>query len=69
MGRLKYTCETDDEAPGESSRAWGRRLRETHLYEPRAQTLTFEQILRQQAYHFARVVEGAEAAYVPFVPR
>jgi CRISPR-associated protein Cas1 len=50
-------------------RAWGRRLRETHLYEPRGQTLTFEQILRQQAYHFARVVEGTDPAYVPFVPR
>jgi CRISPR-associated protein Cas1 len=50
-------------------RAWGRRLRETHLYEPRGQTLTFEQILRQQAYHFARVVEGADPAYVPFVAR
>lgn len=50
-------------------RAWGRRLRETHLYEPRGQTLTFEQILRQQAYHFARVVEGTDAEYVPFVAR
>lgn len=50
-------------------RAWGRRLRETHLYEPRGQTLTFEQILRQQAYHFARVVEGVDPAYVPFVSR
>lgn len=50
-------------------RAWGRRLRETHLYEPRGQTLTFEQILRQQAYHFARTLEGTEAVYTPFVAR
>jgi CRISPR-associated protein Cas1 len=50
-------------------RAWGKRLRETHLYPPRGQTLTFEQILRQQAYHFARVVEGSDGGYAPFAPR
>lgn len=50
-------------------RAWGRRLRETHAYEPRGQTLTFEQILRQQAYHFARVVQGDDPEYVPFISR
>jgi CRISPR-associated protein Cas1 len=50
-------------------RAWGQRFRETHWYDPRAQTLTFEQILRQQVYHFARVVMGEEAVYVPFTVR
>lgn len=50
-------------------RAWGARLRETHLYEPRAQTLTFEQILRQQVYHLARVLTGDNPVFVPFVVR
>lgn len=50
-------------------RAWGQRFRETHWYEPRGQTLTFEQILRQQVYHFARVVTGEDGAYMPFTVR
>lgn len=50
-------------------RAWGRRLREVVYYPPRDQRLTLEEIMEQQAYHFARVLRGQEEAYRPFVPR
>lgn len=50
-------------------RAWGRRLRETMHYPPRGQALAVEEILRQQAYHLARVLRGEERAYQAFVPR
>jgi CRISPR-associated protein Cas1 len=50
-------------------RAWGRRLRETHLYERRGQTLTIEEILQQQVYHLAQVLRGEELLYRPFVVR
>lgn len=50
-------------------RSWGRRLRETVYYEPRRQTLALEEIMRQQVYHFARVVKGEEPAYAAFTPR
>jgi CRISPR-associated protein Cas1 len=50
-------------------RAWGRRLRETHFYERRRQTLTLEEILQQQVYHLAQVIQGEAAAYQPFVVR
>jgi len=50
-------------------RAWGRRLRETHFYEQRSQTLTLEEIIQQQVYHLARVIRGEQPAYQPFVVR
>lgn len=50
-------------------RAWGRRLRDIVYYPPRDQRLTLEEIMEQQAYHFARVLRGEEEAYRPFVPR
>jgi CRISPR-associated protein Cas1 len=50
-------------------RAWSRRLREVLLYPARQQRLELDDILRQQAYHLARVVRGDDDVYVPFVPR
>jgi CRISPR-associated protein Cas1 len=50
-------------------RAWGRRLREVVYYPPRDQRLTLEEVMEQQAYHFARVVRGEEDRYRAFVPR
>jgi CRISPR-associated protein Cas1 len=47
-------------------RAWGRRLRETHYYEGRNQTLTLEDILHQQVYRLARVLRDEEPLYRPF---
>jgi CRISPR-associated protein Cas1 len=44
-----------------------RRLRERIYYPPRAGAFELRDILREQAYHLARVIEG-DAAYVPFVP-
>ncbi len=49
--------------------AFFRRMRERIHYEPRAQTLELRQIVREQVYHLARVIEHKDAAYVPFVPR
>lgn len=50
-------------------RAWSRRLRETHFYEARQQTLMLEEILQQQVYHLARVITGEEESYRAFVVR
>lgn len=50
-------------------RAWGRRLREVVYYPPRDQRLTLEEVMEQQAYHFARVVRCEEDRYRAFVPR
>jgi CRISPR-associated protein Cas1 len=50
-------------------RAWGRRLRETHFYPIRQQTLTLEEIMQQQVYQIARVLRGEETVYRPFVVR
>lgn len=50
-------------------RAWGRRLREVVYYPPRDQRLTFEEVMEQQVYHFARVLRGEEETYHPFVPK
>lgn len=49
--------------------AFFRRLREAVFYPPRAGAYELRQIAEQQVYHMARVVEGREPAYVPFVPR
>ncbi|NWG00298.1 MAG: CRISPR-associated endonuclease Cas1 [Thermoanaerobaculaceae bacterium] len=46
-----------------------RRLRETVYYAPRTAALSLREIVRQQVYHFARVVRGEESAYVPFLSR
>jgi CRISPR-associated protein Cas1 len=50
-------------------RAWGRRLRETHFYPIRRQTLTLEEIMQQQVYQLARVITGEQDTYQPFVVR
>jgi CRISPR-associated protein Cas1 len=50
-------------------REWGRRLRESLFFEPRQEVRMLEDIMRLQAYHFARVLKEEEAAYIPFVPR
>ena len=50
-------------------REWGRRLRESMLYEPRHEVRTLEDIMRHQVYHCARVIKGEEEAYQAFVPR
>jgi CRISPR-associated protein Cas1 len=50
-------------------RAWGRRLRETHFYPIRRQTLTLEEIMQQQVYQLARVITREQDTYQPFVVR
>jgi CRISPR-associated protein Cas1 len=50
-------------------RAWGRRLRETHFYEVRRQTLTLEDIMQQQAYQLARVLNSEAPTYRAFTLR
>jgi CRISP-associated protein Cas1 len=45
-----------------------RRLRETLYYPPRQAAFELRDVLRQQVYHLARVIEGEEAEYRPFVP-
>lgn len=50
-------------------RAWGRRLRETHFYQTRGQTLTLEEIMQQQVYHLARLLSREEDQYRAFVVR
>jgi CRISPR-associated protein Cas1 len=50
-------------------RAWGRRLRETHFYEVRRQTLTLEEIMQQQVYQLARFLSGETDRYRAFLVR
>lgn len=50
-------------------RAWGRRLRETHFYEVRRQTLTLEEIMQQQVYQLARLLQREVNQYRAFVIR
>ena len=45
-----------------------RRLRERLYYPPRGGAFELRDIVREQAYHLARVIEGKDPAYVPFVP-
>lgn len=45
-----------------------RRLRERRYYPPREATLELRDILRQQVYYMARVIEGKDEHYVPFAP-
>jgi len=50
-------------------RAWGRRLRETHFYPVRQQTLMLEEIMQQQVYQLARLLKGEAEQYQAFVIR
>ena len=50
-------------------RAWGRRLRESHFYPVRQQTLFLEEIVQQQVYQLARVIGGEQDRYQAFVVR
>jgi CRISPR-associated protein Cas1 len=45
-----------------------RRLRERLYYPPRQGTYELRDIVREQIYHLARVIEGKEGEYRPFVP-
>ncbi len=45
-----------------------RRLRERAHYPPRQASLEARDILREQIYHLARVIEGKQPEYVPYVP-
>lgn len=45
-----------------------RRLRERLFYAPREGSLELRDIVREQVYHLARVIEGKQERYVPFVP-
>jgi CRISPR-associated protein Cas1 len=44
------------------------RLRETLYYAPRAGAYELRDVIREQGYHLARVIEGVEEAYRAFVP-
>lgn len=50
-------------------RAWGRRLRETHFYAVRQQSLMLEEVMQQQVYQFSRLLRGEAQGYQPFVLR
>jgi CRISPR-associated protein Cas1 len=45
-----------------------RRLRERLYYPPRQGAFELRDIIREQAYHLARVIQDEEPEYVPFVP-
>ena len=45
-----------------------RRLRERVYYPPRQAAWELRDIVRQQLYHLARVIDGRDADYAPFVP-
>jgi CRISPR-associated protein Cas1 len=45
-----------------------RRLRERLWYPPRQGTFELRDVIREQVYHLARVIEDREPAYVAFVP-
>ncbi|MGI6419414.1 MAG: CRISPR-associated endonuclease Cas1 [Thermoguttaceae bacterium] len=49
--------------------AFFRRMHERMQYGPRDENLELRQILREQVYHLARVIEQRDAEYLPFVPR
>ena len=49
--------------------AYYQRLRNPMYYPIRGKRLEFRQIIREQCYHLARVVEGKDRSYEPFVPR
>jgi CRISPR-associated protein Cas1 len=45
-----------------------KRLRERLYYPPRQGSFELRDILREQVYHLARVLDGRDAAYTAFVP-
>lgn len=45
-----------------------RRLRERMEYPPREASLELRDIIREQIYHLARVIEGEQPEYEPFIP-
>jgi hypothetical protein len=45
-----------------------RRLRERVYYPPRQSAWELREIITQQLYHLARVIDGREGDYIPFVP-
>ncbi|MDY0171013.1 MAG: CRISPR-associated endonuclease Cas1 [Thermoguttaceae bacterium] len=49
--------------------AFFERMRERMFYPPREQTLELRQIVQEQVYHLARVIENKDNEYTPFVPR
>ncbi|GIW97301.1 MAG: hypothetical protein KatS3mg111_0634 [Pirellulaceae bacterium] len=46
-----------------------RRMREPVFYPPRGQRLELRDVIRQQCYHLARVIQGEEPEYQAFVPK
>jgi CRISPR-associated protein Cas1 len=44
-----------------------KRLREPLYYPPRQGAFELRDILREQVYHLARVIQGRDADYAPFV--
>jgi hypothetical protein len=44
------------------------RLREKMFYPPRSATYEIRDIVREQIYHLARVIEGTDSEFEPFVP-
>jgi len=49
--------------------AFFQRLRERTYYPPREASYEWRQILREQVYHLARVVQAKEPQYIAFVPK
>ncbi len=49
--------------------AYYKRMRDRIAYPPRGLRLELRQIVREQCYHLARVIEGEESEYIPFLPR
>ncbi len=45
-----------------------KRMRETLFYPPRQSSFELRDILREQVYHFARVIDGRDPDYTPFMP-
>jgi len=45
-----------------------RRLREQLFYPPRSASMELRDIVREQVYHLARVIEGRQPDYLPFIP-
>ncbi|MBF2053913.1 MAG: CRISPR-associated endonuclease Cas1 [Candidatus Sericytochromatia bacterium] len=49
--------------------AWYARLRESVFYPAQNRQLSYSDVIQQQVYHLARVLQNEEPAYLPFVPR
>lgn len=48
---------------------WHARLRERVMYPLQNRRFELREIIRLQAYHLARVIQGEDPLYVPFMPR